>query len=262
MIPQLSYPTSLHQQAAEAACRFFRSQPGVDTILVVNSLARGQGIPDSDLDMNVLVDSGLPEADFTRLEAAWREELSANAALRRFRASGEHAQVHLDVVRGDFEPETWDDGGGPDGFELSIGNLVAYGAPMDGPGPYFRQLQEQWLPFYGDDLRLRRLAMVREACLYDLGHVPFFTGRGLHFQAFDRLYKAYQEFLQALFLSRRVYPLAYNKWIRMQVVEWLGLPELYPALPRVISVADIESGEVVEKGKMLAGLLDAWVQTG
>jgi predicted nucleotidyltransferase len=259
MAHDLQYPTLLHQQAAEAACRFFQPQLGVDTVLVVNSLARGQGIPESDLDMNVLVRPGLAEDEFSRLEGAWREELANSEVLRRFRASGAHAHVHLDVVRGEFVPGAWDDGGGPDGFELGIGNLLAYGAPMHGPGPYYCQLQEQWLPYYGSDLRRQRLEMAREACRYDLGHVPFFADRGLHFQAFDRLYKAFQEFLQALFISRRVYPLAYNKWIRMQVVDWLGLPELYPALPRVISVANIESGEVVGKAEMLVGLLERWV---
>jgi hypothetical protein len=101
--------------------------------------------------------------------------------------------------------------------------------------------------------------MVRAACAYDLDHVPFFMRRELYFQAFDRLYKGFQEFLQALFIARRVYPLAYNKWIRMQVAEWLGLPDLYRALPGVISLGNIESGELVEKASLLRGLLERWV---
>src|SRR5207253_3099325 len=51
-----------------------------------------------------------------------------------------------------------------------------------------------------------RLAMVREACARDLEAIPFLLNRGLYFQAFDRLYKAFQEFLQALFVARRIYP--------------------------------------------------------
>jgi hypothetical protein len=39
--------------------------------------------------------------------------------------------------------------------------------------------------------------------------------------------------LQALFVERRTYPLAYNKWIREQVTEWLTLPGLYEELPPI-----------------------------
>ncbi len=255
---QLSYPTPQHQQAAETAFRFFHSLPGVDTVLVVNSLARGQGIPESDLDMNVLLRQGVPNAEIARMEAAWKQERAHNEVLRRFTASGEHAHVHLDVVNGQFVPETWDDGGGPDGFELGIGNMLAYAAPMHEAGPRYHALQAQWLPFYNENLRAQRLKMVRDACAYDLDHVPFFVRRELYFQAFDRLYKAFQEFLQALFIARRVYPLAYNKWIRMQVEDWLGLPELYTALPRIISVPDIQSAELVDKASDLRALLNHW----
>ena len=258
----LKFPTALHEQVAEIACRFFQAQPAVDTVLVVNSCARGQGIPESDLDMNVLVRPGMPAEDFTRLEEAWRKEMVTNETLLRFRVSGKHAHVHLDVVRGEFTPETWDDGGGPDGFELGVGNLLAYGAPLHDAGPYYCQLRALWLPYYNEKLRHQRLEMARAACLYDLGHVPFFVRRGLYFQAFDRLYKSFQEFLQALFIARRVYPLAYNKWIRMQVEGWLGLPELYTALPPLISVRDIESSELEEKANDLKGLLERWATGG
>jgi hypothetical protein len=166
--------------------------------------------------------------------------------------------VHLDLIRGEYIPETWDDGGGPDWFEVAIGNQLAYAAPMYTAGRFYRQLQAEWLPFYNGDLRNQRLDMVRAACAYDLDHVPFFVQRGLHFQAFDRLYKSLQEFLQALFISHRVYPLAYNKWIRMQVEEWLGLPELYHALPAVISVRNIESSELVDRAYDLENLLEQW----
>ena len=110
-------------------------------------------------------------------------------------------KVHVDVFDGRIVPTVWDDGGGPDYFEVEIGNRVAYAVPLHEAGAYFRQLQAQSLPYYGEDRRLRRLAIVREACGRDLEAIPFFLNRGLHFQAFDRLYKAFQEFLQGLFLT-------------------------------------------------------------
>jgi hypothetical protein len=211
--------------------------------------------------MAALVHPGMSSDEVARLETAWQQERLSSQPIRSFSASGVHAHVHLDVVRGIYAPETWDDGGGPDGFELGIGNQLAYGAPLHGAGAYYRQLQEKWLPYYGEPLRCQRLEMARSACVYDLDHVPFFVRRELYFQAFDRLYKSFQEFLQTLFIARRVYPLAYNKWIRMQVAEWLALPDLYSALPGVISVSKIEGKELVDKANILKELLERFVQT-
>jgi hypothetical protein len=100
--------------------------------------------------------------------------------------------------------------------------------------------------------------MVREACARDLESIPFYLGRGLYFQAFDRLYKAFREFLQALFVARRTYPLCYNKWIQEQVIEWLSLPELYTQLPPILSVRKLESAEVGERAEALRTLLERW----
>jgi predicted nucleotidyltransferase len=257
--PTPQFPTPLHEQAAQVACNFFQPHASVDSILVVNSCARGQAVPDSDLDMAVLVLLNTTEQEANRLEASWQQELATNDILRRFCMSGSHAHVHLDVIRGEYSPQIWDEGGGPDWFEVQIGNQLAYAAPMHAAGPYYRQLQSAWLPYYDANLRFQRLGMVCAACSYDLEHVPFFVERGLYFQAFDRLYKAFQEFLQALFIAHRVYPLAYNKWIRMQVEEWLGLSDLYRALPGVISVKNIEGGELIDKANNLQNLLGRWV---
>ena len=121
--------------------------------------------------------------------------------------------------------------------------------------PYFRELQKKWFPYYNDDLRLQRLAMTRNACNYDLDHIPFFINRALYFQAFDILCKAFQEYLQALFIANKTYPIAYNKWIREQIVKWLKLPGIYPKLSPILSVTNIESNEINEKAKMLRELL-------
>jgi hypothetical protein len=76
------------------------------------------------------------------------------------------------------------------------------------------------------------------------------------------LYKAFQEFLQALFVARRTYPLAYNKWIREQVTEWLSLPDLYQELPPILSVRRMESAEIGEKADALRVLLERWTCLG
>lgn len=255
----LAFPTPLHQAVSEMARDFFLEQQGIDTVLVVNSCARGQGTPQSDLDMAVLVKPETSVAERQRLEVLWQQSWRNTPLCTRFEASHRTAHLHLDLIDGHYTPSVWDDGGGPDSFEIEIGNQVAYSAPIHPPGPYFQQLQQEWLPTYDEALRISRLQMVREACAYDLQHVPFFVGRKLYFQAFDRLYKAFQEFLQGLFLARRTYPIAYNKWIREQVVHWLELPELYRELPPLLCLHNLESEELNQKARRLEQLIEEWL---
>lgn len=101
------------------------------------------------------------------------------------------------------------------------------------------------------------MQLSREACLYDLEHISFLVKRSLYFQAFDKLYTAFQKFLQTLFIKHKTCPIAYNKWIKEQVVEILKLPELYKELSGIISVKNIESNELIEKAKILSKILPA-----
>ena len=61
------FPTDLHQQTAELVQNFFSSLPEVDTFLVVNSCARGQASPESDLDFAVLVNAGTTSSEIKDL---------------------------------------------------------------------------------------------------------------------------------------------------------------------------------------------------
>lgn len=259
-MPSPRFPTALHQQLARLAAGLFKTSAHVDTVLVVNSCARGQAVPESDLDLAVLATPDATAEEVRDLEAAWLAFAEADPTVLAFRNVGRFTRVHLDVFDGRFSPTVWDDGGGPDSFEVEIGNRVALAAPLDAPGRFFQELQARWLPYYDEDLRARRLTMVRQACTYDLERVHFFLSRGLHFPAFDYLYKSYQQFLQALFIAHRVYPLSYTKWIREQVVDRLALPDVYRELPSLLSVRNIESAELGEKAAKLRGLLERWTQ--
>jgi predicted nucleotidyltransferase len=253
------FPTDTHARAADAIVKRFRDAAQVQAILLVNSVARSRATPDSDLDMAILVAPDLPLESKNALEQQWQAFYASDADLQRLRRVGRFTGVHLDIVDGQFAPGIWDDGGGPDSFELEIGNLVAYSLPIWEKGPALARLKRQWLPYYAQELRRQRFEMVRSACLYDLAHVPFYVDRELYFQAFDRLYKSFQEFLQALFISRRTYPLAYNKWIREQVECWLGLPELYRQLPPLLSLAQLESVALNHKAQDLHALVEEWL---
>jgi hypothetical protein len=61
-----------------------------------------------------------------------------------------------------------------------------------------------------------------------------------------------------LFIARRTYPIAYNKWIREQVEEILGLPELYAQLSHIFEIKQFESNEIAEKAKEVEELLEKY----
>lgn len=168
--------------------------------------------------------------------------------------------MDLDFVDGCFVPKPRSWTSGPDEFELEIGNTLVYSRLLWERGECFEALEAKWLPYYGENLRRERLAGVREFCLNNLDHIQLYVDRRLYFQAFDRLYNGFQEFLQALFISHRTYPIAYDKWIREQVEEILDMPKLYEQLPRLFEIRHFESQEITEKAKELRRLFGKHVQ--
>ena len=202
--------------------------------------------------MAILISGDVDEA---ALEADWETHASSNAEVQRFCRRSTASAVHLDFFDGVFESEVWDDGGGPDDFEIEIGNRIAHAVPLDATGPLFRELRNRWLPYYDEPLRNARLSMARDACLHDLEFVPFYTGRDLFLQAFDRLYKAFREYLQALFIGHRTYPIAYNKWLEEQL-GLIGKRDLLNPLLSLLSIADLRGEDVNNKAKALGELVN------
>jgi len=259
MILQAKYPTAEHAIAADTITDFFKDNYDIDAVLLVNSCARGKATRDSCLDLVVLARPDLLQPQLQKLEADWENFLDTNAVIGELKKVGEYSVVHLDFTDGVFAPQERDEAGGPDGFELGIGNFLAYSVPLwQGGRNYLGSLKDHWLPFYNENLRKQRLIMVREYCLNNLHHIPFYLERGLYFQSFDRLYNAYREFLQVLFIAHRVYPIAYNKWIREQVEEILGLPELYNQLTHILEIGKFESNEIADKAKEVEELLERY----
>jgi predicted nucleotidyltransferase len=255
MILKPTFPTILHQNTAELVRDFFLNIPQIDTVLVVNSCARGQATPDSDLDFAILVNPDTTISEIQKIEATWLNYSVNQPTFLEYKKSNQFAHLHLDIIDGKYSPAVIEVGEPIDYLELEIGNQLLYSAPIGNIGLYFKELQNKWLPFYEEELRSQRLAMIRNACEYDLNHIPVFIRRGLHFQAFDILYKAFQEYLQALFIANQTYPIAYNKWIKYQIVNLLHKPDLYLKLPPIISVNNIESNEINDKAEILWELL-------
>jgi len=231
----------------------------VDTVLVVNSCARGQAVPESDLDFAILVKPNITPTEITSIESSWQTYSKTQQAILKYKQSSQFAHLHLDIIDGNYLPTIMEKGEPIDHFEIEIGNQICYSAPMDNSGPYFVELQNKWMPYYNEELRLQRLLKSRNACEYDLDRIPFFIKRELYFQAFDVLCKAFQEYLQTLFIANKTYPIAYNKWIKEQIEKWLYMPELYPKLSPILSVSNIESNEIIDKAKILRELLHGLV---
>jgi len=256
MLLQATYPTPEHKAAAETIVDFYVSNYKIDAVLLVNSCARGKATRDSCLDIVVLAKPDPSRSQLGALEVGWEELEQSNHTIKALYKVGRYSVVHPDFIHGAFAPRVRDEAAGPDDFEVEVGNFLAYSVPLWQGSDYLAQLKGQWLPYYNDDLRRQRLEMVRWHCLNNLHHIPLYIERGLYFQSFDRLYNAYREFLQALFISRRTYPIAYNKWIREQVEEILGLPELYAQLSHLFEIKHFESSEIADKAIEVERLLE------
>lgn len=257
---QETYPTLAHESAAGAVVSYFQALPETEAVLLVNSCARGQAAPDSCLDMVVFVAPQTLAAYGAQMNDNWLAFCQAEPHFAALKKAGRFAEVHLDIVNGRYTPapRTIDDG--PDSFELEIGNHLAYSVILWERSGYATQLKKQWLPYYTESLRQERLRQVQDACRHHLAHIPLYARRELYFAAFDRLYTSFQLFMQALFLARGVYPIAYNKWIRAQVEEILALPDLYRLLPGVLEVRPFESAVVTGRAQELATLLAVYTE--
>ncbi|MDQ2690462.1 MAG: hypothetical protein M3Y68_00340 [Chloroflexota bacterium] len=255
---QAAYPTPQHQAAAEDITDFFVTRYSIDAVLLVNSCARGKATRDSCLDIVMLARPDPSRSSLSDLEKGWTELEASNKTIQALYNVGKYSVVHPDFIHGVFTPGEQDETAGPDDFEVQIGNFMAYSVPLWQGSDYFEQLKARWLPYYPDELRQRRLQRVRWFCLNNLHHIPLYIERRLYFQSFDRLFNAYREFLQALFIARRTYPIAYDKWIHEQIVEILGLPELYEQLTHLFEIKHFESHELAEKAKEVEDLLEKY----
>jgi hypothetical protein len=250
-----SYPTAAHEHATTAITRFFAGREETDAVLLTNSCARGKATLDSCLDMQVIVQ---PDA-VAQLDAEFRRFAAGNAEIAELERAGRFSDLHLDVSDGIVTLEPIEEEGIP-WSEVSVGTFFVYSVPLHVKGGRYERLRGEWLPFYDDALRLERLEAARWFVLENnLARIPWYVGRELYFQAFDRFYRAFQGFLLGLHLARRTYPIAYNKWIREQVAENLALPELYERLPPLFELGRFESDALERKAGGLAELVEQYL---
>jgi len=179
------YPSVEHERAALAVTDFFAGQE-VDAVLLTCPCARGKAVRGSCLDISILVSlTKAADPSMFHVKQSWEKHYESAEVFRELNKLGKYSHADLDFTAGHFEPQDWGWIGGPDNFELEIGNIVAYSVPLLEQTNYFQRLRGKWLPYYSDELRRERLAQARKYCLNNLDHILPYVERDLHFQAFQ-----------------------------------------------------------------------------
>jgi hypothetical protein len=255
----VSYPTPEHKASAEAIVEHFSQWPEIRAVLLTCSCARGKATKDSCLDIAALISPGLSQGQKETLEHRWENVRISDKTIQALKNVGMYSFVDMEFFDGDFHPSRHGWTSGPDGFELEIGNTLVYSVPLWERDDSFLTIRQRWLPYYSETMRQERLEMVLRCCLNNLDHISLYIERELYFQSFHRLWHAFGEFMQALFIARRTYPIAYDKWIKEQIVDILGLPELYEKLPCLFQINQFEGHEIANRGQDLRRLVDDYI---
>jgi hypothetical protein len=245
---------SQYTAAVEDIASYFDRKPGVDALLLTGSWARGKGDvalgADCDLTLlhNKLFDLNMEMTSYKK----WENQRNKIWKLDHL---GPYSIIDLHPHDGHFLPGYHGFTSGPDDFELEIGNTLVYSRPILTCTHRLQELQKHWLPYYREELRTERLAMVTRFAQNNLDHIYPYSQRGLYFQCLKRLHLALEEVLQALFIAARRYPIAYDKWIEEQVSDILGKHELYTLLVQVVTIPQLDAQTLKEKATLLSSVL-------
>lgn len=249
----LNFATDFHKFAFDKTINFLKSYKEVLAVCITGSAARNEGSFDSDIDLNVFVDN---ELDGSLISTKFNE---FKLSFEKSEVTGKYFDIEIHIIDYKIKPSKRSWTSGPDDFELEIGNIFVYTKLIFQNNNYFTNLQKEFLPYYEEELRTKRLSEVLKFCTNNIGHIEPYVKRGLYFQAYKRLYDANREFLQALFISRKIYPIAYDKWVKKQLVEILQLPELYTEYVKLYELNNLESNELIEKSKSLDLLIEKYI---
>lgn len=250
------YPTSQHENAANRLVEIFSKDKKVMSILLACSCARGRASKDSCLDVYIIVKT---KSDIKKTEHKFKEIHKKDKTFIELANIGKYSHMDVDVTDGNIKiaKRLWTSG--PDEYELAIGNLFSYSVLLFDRNNYFKKIQKKYTPYYDENLRKKRFEEVKKFMFNNLEHIPLYVERGLYFQSFKRLYDATREFLQALFIKNKTYPIAYDKWIKEQLVEILKKPELYHEFVTLYEIKKLESKELIEKANKLKSLINKYL---
>lgn len=253
----LQLPTESHKKVVSLVKENLEKRDEVMALVIYGSVARNKGSYNSDLDFAFFCKDGV---DGEKIEEEMNELVKNEVHSKNPEDVGLFFGIDIHFHKGEVEaPDRhWTDG--PDRYETEIGNIFVYSTLVFEKNGFFTNLREKFVPYYDENLRKERLKEVLNYCRNNIWHIEPYVKRGLYFQAFKRLIDATREFMQALFMSRKIYPIAYDKWVKEQFIEILQEPDLYKEFVKLYEVHNLESDELINKGNRLLVLVDQYIK--
>jgi len=197
------FPTKIHQSAATEFVSLFSKDKNVMAILLTCSCDRGKAEKSSCVDFALVVnDYKYKKA----LEKKFEEFKKTSKNYKKLDKFYKYTHIDLDIINGVFKPKRRWATSSPIEYELELGNFVAYSVIMLKREKYFSKIKKKYLPYYDEKLRRERLKGTKKYLFNNLDHIDQLVERKLYFHAYDRLYKALQEFLQAFSIKIKFIP--------------------------------------------------------
>lgn len=147
----------------------------------------------------------------------------------------------------EFRHEKWFSPESPD-FDLEVGNLFKHCKVLFKKGSEYEALAKQFLPFYPEEIRQKRLKRFEKeiqelfCSVKDHGLV-----RGDLMCGFHELYTALRWVVQFLFIKKRVYPVDYRKWLEHQFEKLLGMSDFYLKIQNIIELKELNKDSLAGK---------------
>lgn len=272
---KLSFPSHMHESALNKVTRYFKSDPRVFAVLLMGSLARGQGSIGSSIDLVVFIDTDYMKEFFKteelRRRATYFEKMGGKVHRIILPEAERQKGKHASTVRGEYEGEYGIDfdnvrvdlvykdgfirlkdqlGICLDNFEPDVGNYLAYCVLLYERDDTYKSFAKKYLPFYDEEIRRERLEATRKEFDYRIWEAKQLAEKGVLFNSLSTLLLSRIScaafFLQHLFIKKRKYPISYRKWLKYQIVDMLHEPELYEKLTQLFTIERL-SGEVLRK---------------
>ena len=110
-----------------------------------------------------------------------------------------------------------------DSLELVIGAMYIHAGRLFGEIPFETLLNEEFLPYYSDDLRCTRMAQLEARVRSGLAKCRSALQNG-HSNLLYQVYKTRGYLVKWLFIQARIYPVDLDRYLERQLSEVLGLP--------------------------------------
>ena len=256
----IKFPTQAHKEAFEKTVDFFKRKKGVSAITLVGSVFRGHGSYDADIDIDIFVPSKNIEHKLTKEFSYLKDKMVSKLKERKDVGKFFDVGFHVLTLPDDLNTpsRTWISG--PDMFEINTAHYFVYCDVIFERNKLYENKRKKYVPYYKESLRKQRLADTIKYCLNNIAHIEPYVTRGLYIHALKRMRHATEEFIQALFISKRIYPIDYDKWVKYELEEILKLPRLYCELVPLYEIQNLESNELIGKGKKLEKLLYKYIE--